>query len=98
MPKTLGANTMKKPSNQPHTEAGKFIQYYETWLSTHGHEAAGKWLAATNGSLSARLELLEKQIKCIEKIVKQSTPKPSGAPAIKKHGFKCDKVTTFRQP
>ena len=61
---------MNKPS--PSREARKFEQYYETWRATHGQEAAALWLAATAGSLSARMGLLEKQLKHIQKIVKQN--------------------------
>ena len=56
------------------SEARKFEQYYEIWRSTHGEEAAALWLAATAGNLSARVALLEKQLKRVDKIVRQNVP------------------------
>ena len=65
---------MNKNANQ--IQALKFQQYYETWLATHGQHEAATWLAATAGTLSARVDLLEKQIKSIERIVKRNNAKP----------------------
>jgi len=62
--------------SKPHNEATKFQAYYAVWRDLHGYDEAAKWLAATCGSLSARVAILENQIKAIEKIVKQTTSKP----------------------